>query len=107
MDEIDALAPDDVLQFADIQRHSQGVFGLRRKGNPQAAARLQFADKPPALAGDQRPRARRHKRLGDIDGRALRAAGVQFGDDLKNGAPGKVGHGAEGVACRGVWGWGR
>ncbi len=100
MDEIDPFGADQFRQLADVQRHAQGVLALRREGDPKAAARLQFADEAAALAGDQRAGAGSHERGGDIDRGALGAAGVQFGDNLEDRSPGKLGKGAN----RSAWG---
>ena len=87
MDDIDLLGGNQSLQPLHIQRHHQRIFGLGGKPHPYAALGLQVADQPPAIAGDQRAGAGVGERGGDIDGGALRAAGVKLGNELQNGAP--------------------
>ena len=69
---------------AHVEQHGERVLGRRRKGDPDAALGLQLADEPPALGRDQRAGAGMDQALGDVDGGALRAARLEFGDDLKD-----------------------
>ena len=52
--------------------------------NQLSARGRQFALQPAALAGDEGATACCRDSLGDLDRRALRAAGIEFGYDLKD-----------------------
>ena len=66
---------------------ASGFLRAGRKRQPDAALGLQLADQPPALGRDQRARADLGKPRGDIDRRALGAAGIELRDDLQDRAP--------------------
>ena len=74
----------DAREPPHIQRHREWIFGGGRKRDPDPALGLQLTDKPAALGRHQRAGARMREAIRDIDGGALRATGLELGDDLKN-----------------------
>ena len=54
--------------------------------HPRAALRLEFADQAPAFRRHKRSGADVGEALRHINGRSLRAAGLQVGDDLEDGS---------------------
>ena len=71
-------------EAAHVEQHRERVLGRRRKRHPDAALGLQLADEAPALGRDERPGAGMGEALGDVDGRSLRPARLEFGDDLQD-----------------------
>ena len=84
MDQAHTLVETDPGEAPHVPQHRKRVFGRRRKADPDSALSLQFADEPPALRRDQRPCPAGGECGSDIDGRTLRAAGFELGNDLQN-----------------------
>jgi hypothetical protein len=89
VDEVDPLLLAEQRELADVEQHGERVLGRGRKRQPDAALGLQLGDQPAALGRDQRARADLGQPRGDVDGRALGAAGLELRDDLQHGAPGE------------------
>ena len=89
VNDIDALVDDQPREAPRIEQHRYGIFGGGGKRRQQAADRLQFAGQPSAFGRHQSARAGRHQRGGDVDRRALGAAGVDARNDLQDRAPGQ------------------
>ena len=84
MDDRNVLVVAERRQPPDIQHHRERVLGRRRKREPDPALGLEFADEPAALRGDEGARAGMGEARRDVDGRALGAAGLEFGDNLQD-----------------------
>ncbi len=86
MDDVDRLPADQPRERIGVQHHAGRVLRGGRERQPFAALRLQLAHEAAALRRHQRAGAERGQRLGDVDRRAFRPAGLELGDELEDGA---------------------
>ncbi len=87
MHEAHAALADDPREPQRIEKHDARVLRLRREADQLAAHIGQLFFKPAARRDHKREPAAQRDRLGDLDGRPLRAAGGKLGDDLQNDRP--------------------
>ncbi len=88
MHNVDALVANDAREPHRVERHREGVFGGRRKRQPDAPLGLQFTHHASAARSDQAPRAGLRQRLRYVHGATFGAARLEIGDDLHDRAPG-------------------
>jgi len=86
MNDIDAVAPDDLAQGADVQPLHQRVLAVHRHEDDGRAHFLEDRLQPSAMGRDDRTTAGFDDGTGDVDDGLLDAAGVEFRNDLENAA---------------------
>jgi hypothetical protein len=86
---VDPLLDDQPRQSRRVERHRNRILGRGGERRQHAADRLQFGRQPAAFRRDQSARAGLHQGGGDVDRRALGAAGVEPRNDLQNRASGE------------------
>lgn len=84
MDQIDALALDQLAQTADIARHHQRIFRLERQFVMDCVNAPEIMLQPPAGRGNQRRPSHLGNAGSDIDGAPFNPAGFQFGQYLQD-----------------------
>ena len=85
VDDVDLFVADHDRRARRVAPDRERVLGVEGAGDDLRAGLFRFGREAPACGRDPGLAAGRHDRARDVDRRALRAAGIERGDDLQDG----------------------